>query len=201
MLAQGTGAVLQGPGQRQPGELRAAAVVLPSQTIAQCPTPRGIASALAHAQDPIVSPLQHSTHPLPPASPGESPPGALGHQGQDPSSPSTSSEGTLLAAEAEPWDGSSRDSQSCSAIAPWLAGNGAAGAEQHLGRAIPWQDPAWPEGPSLEPDPVSGSSPTSSHHRADKARPPQGPHHRPGAICQAGSSQGWWEQQDRAWGW
>lgn len=67
----------------------------------------------------------------------------------------------------------SGDRQSCPTIVfpsslGWQ-GIGLQGGEQHLGRAVPWQEPAWPEGPSPEPDPDSRSSPASSRRRQPHA--------------------------------
>lgn len=86
--------------------------------------------------------------------------------------------------QPKPWSPArgSGDSQSCptiavlSSLAAWERGcreESGTLAEPSLGRAVPWQDPSWPEGPSAEPDPACGSSAASSRRRqrwADPAR-------------------------------
>lgn len=77
----------------------------------------------------------------------------------------------------------------------------AAGGERQLGTASPWQEPAWPEGHSPQPDPGSRSSPLPPLRCTDKARPRAPRGGRAGTVPVGPGLQRGQKKQDRGQGW
>lgn len=77
----------------------------------------------------------------------------------------------------------------------------AAGGERQLGTAGPWQEPAWPEGHSPQPDPGSRSSPLPPLRCTDKARPRAPRGGWAGTVPVGPGLQRGQKKQDRGRGW